>query len=81
MLVGGDAGSEGNEFEVQARGSRGSQACIPITHNWETMMRNSKLSRRLRLMNRDGPGEVSLAEGPCAEWRDCRSSSRCVHIL
>jgi hypothetical protein len=43
----------------------GSQACIPITHNWETMKRNSQLSRRLRRKYRGGPGEASLLWPVC----------------
>lgn len=34
---------------------------------------NSEHSRRLRGMDRHGPGEVSQVDGPCAERRDCRS--------
>jgi hypothetical protein len=45
------------------------------------MMLNSQRSRRLRRMDRDGPGEVSEVDGPVLNGEIAVHSSHWAHIL
>jgi hypothetical protein len=57
-----------------------SQACIPITHNWETMKLYNQLSPRLRRMIRDGPGKVRENPDPVRNGGIAVTFSLCARV-